>query len=93
VRGAAGQRHDVAGASRGAPTVRVVGSADVEGELPPLHQVDLAGVVAVHHRRASPGPHPDPDGEQGAAGLGAAGQDGDLVQAGPDGVRTGRIDR
>src|SRR5262249_5787063 len=50
-------------------------------------------VVPVHDRRAAAGWHADLDGEQRAAGLGARGQDGDVVGAHAQAFRRGRIDR
>jgi DNA-binding MarR family transcriptional regulator len=65
----------------------------VEGELALKDVVDLAWVVPVQHRRAAARRHADLGREQGAAGLGARGEDDDLVGSQAQAFRCGRIDR
>ena len=67
--------------------------ADVEGELAVAHVVDLAGIVSVHDRWTPTWWHLDLDSEQGAAGLRAGRQNGDLVGAQAQPLRSGQVDR
>ncbi len=89
VRRAAGQRHGIAGGRRD-PLCRI---ADVEGELALAHEVDLARLVPVQHRRTATGPHPDLHREQRTVGLGAGRQHGDFVAAEREVLGPGSIDR
>jgi hypothetical protein len=89
VRGAARERHDVTGPG-GHATALVT---HVEGELALLHQVDLTGVVAVHHRRAATGVHAHLVGVQGAVGVLARGEDRQLVGSEQEPLGCGNIDR
>jgi hypothetical protein len=57
--------------------------ADVEGELSTLDPVELGRLVAVEHRWAAARRHPNLEGEQGAAAVGARHAEAELV--GPDG--------
>ena len=75
---ATGKQHRLADAS-GDALHRCVLVDGVEGELSLGHVVDLPGSVTMHHRRSTAGCHPDLNREQRVVGLGAGGENGDLV--------------
>jgi len=67
--------------------------AEVERELALDHAVDLARPVPVQHRRPSSGGHPDLDREERTVGVGARGENRQLVGSEPESLGCGRIDR